>query len=441
MIFDYKDYMSAKIDYPRYFNSLESIDKHKMQQILKHSESNKLNVSTALDSVRKRVSGNYRAKMSEAQLSAINFAEHVFPAYKLLFPEVLVEDWLSLVDPHKDNCRDHSLHQPLTAYIVAKMLGYGNPANAFQLQNTDMLTWCGKAILENPQTRYLREYFQKLYPESYKIPRNILQKMSRDVFYEAAILSALFHDIGYPKQYVNRIENNISLSELFPLTNNINNAHYFLKHFGERLMAFPFYAYSTVSKSNPICIWGKEMEDVIDYAFRNTHSIPGAVMFTFLQDSIRKYPSDMNLNEAVLRFVYDWAAVGIMMHDFIKLYKERTYLRLSFGTDPLSCMIAWADTLEEFERPKAFFVPSDKSATYLGYHFPCKRTEMILDNNKLNIVYTFSDDKEMAKIMRFKEVEINEYFNKKTGFVKVSPLGIDEVYVKGVVKSGDDEQE
>lgn len=441
MIFDYNDFAGTKDFYPRYFNILWSIDQNSYMKMERKYDKEGNKVSTALESIMQRVPKKYFFKMNSAQLDAISYSEYVFPSYRYILPDALMDDWLSIMDPHKKNCRDHSLHQPLTAYIVAKLLGYGDPTKAFSLENGDILTICANKILKSSKTAYLRDYFKSLYPEYRKIPSYILLKLARDIFYETAVISALFHDMGYPWQYINRLDDSIFVADFrMPIDANSRSKD-ILDMIENRLLIYPFYGYSTINKNHPISIWGKKILLLIDRSLRKTHGFPGSLAFLHLQDKTRKFPKDPCFNEAVCRFIYDWAAVGIMMHDMPKIYKgegkkpENGFLRVSFDTDPLSSLIAIADILEEFHRPAAKFSPDIQNARRIKviYEYPCKQTKLELKGDLLEVSYVYLNAVLAAKNKRSRISEIDDYFNPKQGFVDFSSLGIKGVTCNCIV--------
>ena len=432
MKFDYNDFARSTDFFPRYFNILWSVNKDSYLRLEKECDIKGIGVSAALDSAMRRMPKNYFFKINSAQLEAISYSECVFPAYRFILPDALIDDWLSIMDPHKEHCRDHSLHQPLTAYIVAKLLGYGDPAKAYMLKNGDLLTICTRYLLSSPKTVYLREYFKSLYPDYKKIPKGIHFKLAQDIFYETAIISALFHDIGYPWQYIERLNESIPATD-FRLPTDIHiQPKDILDVIENRLLIYPFYGYSLNSKNHPISTWKKNLLMLFDRCLHKTHGFPGSLAFIHLQDKIRLFPTDFSFNEAVCRFIYDWAAVGILMHDMPKIYKgkgtkpENAFLRTSFEADPLSSLIATADILEEFHRPSAVF-KDDKNNIKVDFDYPCKQTIMELKNDTLQISYVYIDDAQAAKNKRFRTSEMDDYFNPTRGFIDISSLGIKKV--------------
>ena len=433
MIFDYNDFACTKDFFPRYFNILWSVDRDSYLKMEREYDKEGDCVSTALESIKQRVPKKYFFKMNSAQLDAITYSESVFPTYRFILPDALMDDWLSIMDPHKKYCRDHSLHQPLTAYIVAKLLGYGDPAKAFRLNGRDLLTSCAQAVAYSQKTEYLRDYFISLYPDYGKIHNGICLKLARDVFYETAVISALFHDIGYPWQYINRLDKSIVAADFRLPINTAVESKDILDMIKNRLLIYPFYGYSLTKKDRPISTWEKRLLVLFEKSLHRTHGFPGSLAFIYLQDRIRLFPTDTSFNEAVCRFIYDWAAVGIMMHDMPKIYKgegkrpQNAFLRTSFETDPLSSLITMADVLEEFHRPAANFSAVSNESVQVDYRYPCIQTKLELQGDTLGVSYIYSDKALAAQNRRIRTAEIDDYFNPKQGFVDLSYLGINSV--------------
>lgn len=202
-----------------------------------------------------------------------------------------------------------------------------------------------------------------------------------------------------------------------------------------RLLIYPFYGYSKIGKNRPISTWQEKILMLFSKSLHKTHGFPGSLAFTHLQDKTRLFPVDSTFNEAACRFIYDWAAVGIMMHDMPKIYKgegrkpENPFLKVSYDTDPLSCLIATADILEEFHRPAAKFSPDiqDVESIKVNFDYPCKQTKLEIIGDVLEVSYIYSDAAMAAKNKRVRISEIDDYFNPKQGFIDISSLGINGV--------------
>ena len=176
-------------------------------------DSKRIKSPMVFDELCKRMSRKYYQEVFLAQLKALHFASRYFPAYAIIMPEDLAEDWLATVDFHKKFARDHSLHQPLTAYVVAKLLGFGDERLALPVPMGcgNLLGVCADNIVSGKHS--LQEY-----AISAGLPGNLFANLVlarsfwKNMFYKTAVLSALFHDIGYPWQYVGRIKDSLTMS-------------------------------------------------------------------------------------------------------------------------------------------------------------------------------------------------------------------------------------
>lgn len=432
MEFSLSDFRSTDIFLPSTFEMRHSLNKVRYDELEQKFKKNKLPVSDALFRLKERTSEKYYNEVITAQTRTMAYSESVFPAYKFLMPEVLIDDWLSMMDPHREGRRDHSLHQPLTAYIISRLLGNCNPGNALVINGKSLLTECANMFLNHPKMEYLRQYLIDLYPRAIPPVPYARQRWAEVLFYQATMVSALFHDIGYPWQYINKVGSGIGIVD-----NNLEGverqiAENIYAQIAERLLIFPFYGYSPTSVKRPITTWKYDVLLQLESAYANTHGFPGALAFQYLNDKVRKFPVEPDQREGMLRFIQDWAAVGILMHDMVHEYAGENdrkhpnpHFHLSFDTDPLSCLVAMADILEEFGRPSAKFHNGIDNST-ISYEYPCISTGLNIKGSKMEIIYRYSAPPS-RKVRNDRIDEINSYFNSKDGYIDMSTLGIDEV--------------
>ena len=287
-------------------------------------------------------------------------------------------------------------------------------------------------FLNHPKMEYLRQYLIDLYPRAIPPVPYARQRWAEVLFYQATMVSALFHDIGYPWQYINKVGRGIGIVD-----NNLEGverqiAENIYAQIAERLLIFPFYGYSPTSVKRPITTWKYDVLLQLESAYANTHGFPGALAFQYLNDKVRKFPVEPDQREGMLRFIQDWAAVGILMHDMVHEYAGENdrkhpnpHFHLSFDTDPLSCLVAMADILEEFGRPSAKFHNGIDNST-ISYEYPCISTGLNIKGSKMEIIYKYSAPPSW-KVRNDRIDEINSYFNSKDGYIDMSILGIDEV--------------
>lgn len=429
MTFDLDDFKMEAFSQTPTYSAKRYIDSEKYG-FLKDAFAKTISHNEALDRIAERTSASYSRKIKIAQTAAVAYAEYVFPAYKFLLPDMVMDDWLSVIDPHRPGKRDHSLHQPLAAYIVAKMLGYGVADASLKVNGKPLLTMCAEIFMDCPKMSYMRDYLCSLANKEIPIKGQLRTIWAETVFYETAVMSALFHDIGYPWQYLKNISNSLE-----KIGSDLRDDDFPKRVFGKikgKPVVLPFYAYLQTALSHPEMSYQEEVYEMIAEAYQCTHGFPGALAFSYLNDYVRRFPVDMDFAEATCRFMQDWAALGIMMHDMTRLYQgkgvksPRRQYHLDMQKDPLSCLISLADILEEFGRPAASFVPS-LDATSVFYDYPCLQTVLDVRDNRLAIRYVFGTQGDKLKYGPKCKSEVDSYFNDKNSYIDLSSIGIDGV--------------
>lgn len=437
MKFSYSEFIKNDFCRPDRFGALGVVSPCEFSKLQKEHNKNGHGVERALWELRRRTTSDYFRMVYRAQTDALGYSKKVFPTYKFIMPDTLADDWLSTVDWHKKySTRDHSLHQTLTAYIVAKLLGNGEPRNSLKLsEGSYLLDYCCDKILNGSRMEYFRNYAKSVGADFDTLAPAMQKWWIKDVFYEAAVISALFHDIGYPWQYVNRLAKSIEVAEYGDSLNTICSVIRAKQSIRNRLLIYPFYGYSESNMRHASVQLEKNVTNLIDKGLKESHGLPGALGFMCLNDKIRRYRQIPTFTEATYQLVLDWAAVGIMMHDMAGLYwddKEKKrpqnpILRLSFDVDPLSSIISMADILEEFYRPSAGFKRVEyngKQSVDLTYNFPCQETVMYIRERVLYIRYRYETEKDATLNRQRRKDEVKEYFDESKGYIDLTSLGI-----------------
>jgi hypothetical protein len=433
MKFSLANYRAVHIKYPRVFSMESCLDKAKYANMEEKWKNNKgKNAEEAFEAIKERTPEEYFNSIYGAHRSYVSYAQYAFPAFRFILEDVLMDDWLSIMDPHHKWKRDHSLHQPLTAYIVAELLGQGNPSNAFNVNGKSLLSECASQLINSKDTKYLCDYFNSLYPNGMP-PESVRQTWAESVFYHTAVLSALFHDIGYPWQYINTLSCGVGFTETAESYGKGVTPQSIYEMIKNRLLIYPFHGYSVSSVHKPLSNWHQELLSNIESAFLNTHGFPGALAFTILNDRMRLFPKELSFNQATSQFVQDWAAVGIMMHDMCKQFHGKDTIpakpqyKLHFHSDPLSCIIALADVLEEFARPMAQFTPGKTDEVNVKFISHCISTDLEVNGNELKILYTYTDKSKATTLSSIRNNEIQDYFEADNGYIDLTALGIEKV--------------
>lgn len=440
MEFSYEEFEGLTRDYPEVFeanNTLDSVKLKKQEDVFKNNEG--LDVNDVLGRLEARTTSRYFSKVDSAQRKAMTYAEKVFPSYKFILPDVLIDDWLSTVDMHRKHpSRDHSLHQSLAAYIVAKLLGFGDPEHSFKLVGgSSLLEVCAQQLYGSPDMDYLREYVREI-DHDFDIKRDKYDmRWAMNVVYEAAVVSALFHDMGYPWQYVSKLCNSIegaNYKNVLTMMTDPVKAHDAKEN---KLLIYPLYGYDANAVKQPNEDQRNLAINLMDAGLKNTHGTPGALGFTGLNHKIRQFGKTDPFFESSFRLVLDWAAVGIMMHDMPGVYWGKdnktdvplnSILRLDFKKDPLSCLVSLADILEEFHRPSAHFKNHNKGKVdeYVSvtYDFVCKGSRIEIEGDTLVITYIYYDEAERSKSKGRREDEVRDYLDPQNGYLNLSSWGV-----------------
>ena len=128
--------------------------------------------------------------------------------------------------------------------------------------------------------------------------------------------------------------------------------------------------------------------------------------------------------------------MAIMMHDMPSLYwgkdmatpPDNDHMRVRLTVDPLSCVVALADVLQDFGRPFATFTDKHDSITIVevGYQSACEAVELELypdpRRTGLRIVYHMRNPVAVALKRSQLANEQKRYFDPQYGYLDFSRL-------------------
>jgi hypothetical protein len=436
MDFSLLDYTNNIGNYtpPSFLSPFTKVDKTRYKALeAKHLKVNN-DIRIAFDELKRRTSKEYFHKVYPIQSRTLTYASLSFPAYRFILPEVITEDWIATVDWHKSQ-RDHVLHQPLSAYIVLKLLGSSDGQRSIGLMlpsNKRLLNTCIDDILRFEETAYLKNFLLECglsVKSPWLKPGKLQEWLWRQLFIETAYLAAVFHDLGYPWQYLGLLGDKLEPLTATAMIKEEAIEHSIMSSFKKRLIYIAMSGYNKPTPSAP-AVWEREIKEQTKTAITSTHGFPGALGFLFLNDCIRQYP-DKNASP-IRELCVEWAAVAIMMHNMNKVYHgkgkipERPHLRLDAKVDPLSSLITLADVLQEFERPKGEFSTRENPHVILSYNHACVKTKINIYGNILNIDYTMQPKELAIKRSKLPD-EQAELFNPRYGYLNLKAWGIDNV--------------
>lgn len=421
---------------PDAYRPFMRVNRAQYRELEQQHNKNGNDIKTAFRELRRRVDSQYYWRTYPIQARALDYSQLSFPAYRFILPEVLTDDWLAIVDWHKYQ-RDHVLHQPLTSYIILKLLkGADDKDDAFRLADgRTLLDACVEEIIKWQGTAFLRQYLMEIGVNDLEMwfqDNSACRQLWKSLFVEAAYIAALFHDMGYPWQYVNLLSNKLENAGYQPDTT-YKNAEKLISSFGSRLLFCPFNGYCLLNRNAP-STWPNKLVEITEKSLRKTHGFPGAIGFLYLNDVLRDFPSD--ISHPIKQFCVDWASMAIMMHDMSKIYwgndtatpPSNPHMRLKFNVDPLSCVVTLADVLQEFSRPVASF-NENGSVVEVHYSDGCNYSDIELYPaiDGIKIILGFSDKNALASKRYWISNDEHEYFDTRYGFVDLSSIGIYQV--------------
>jgi hypothetical protein len=417
-------------------------------------------------------------RQKSSLFSLLKHSAGLFPGFKFIAGEFVKEEWLSLVDLHKAFHRDHIYHQTQVAVITDDLLTKIFLEGDFMFSD-DLLKLIGKlkdkkisatACIDKKKglrlslldmVAYLlfrnafgTNYFSDFIKES-GINISLLDihepRICKEAFQSwryiaktSALTAAYYHDIGYPFQFVKRVER-----ELDPLTNNksMNKSitDILFKLFRERLFMKALAGYQSFGKithSDRI----DNIRETLSKAMIGSHGLPGAVSFLSIHDSLDGY--EIPGGNRVNTIIKEIAATAILMHDMQKIYGnpvKQPQLRLSFKRDPVSFLVTLADQIQEYGRSSLSNSPRDNkgdSELNLSIEQLTKATKIYIENDILNITYVYSQNIKAGEKSQvscntsrlhewqaykskkniFIPALLSEYWNKNDGFLDFSGL-------------------
>lgn len=390
----------------------------------------------ALEELRKRTDEIYYGKTYPLQARTLDYSARAFPAYRFVLPEVMTEDWLAIVDWGKFQ-RDHVLHQPLCGYIVLKLLDDEGGEPLLLPNGKTIIDTCVDSILRWDETSYIKDFLVSCGMAG-NDPILRSPEIWRIFFREAAYVAAVFHDLGYPWQYSERLQANLDgLND--PALRQDRSVERVIRVFGKRLLFHPLSGYRAPDMASP-STWHDRIAGLTETALAQTHGLPGALGFLHLNDCVRRYPHGANWPLRLL--CVEWASVAIMMHDMAGVYwgkgnaypgiPDNGFLRVGFEHDPLSAIVTLADVLEEFERPNVTYGnvrdARGEERVALRYGHACSGTDLEIDpRGVMSIRYHMNSDALIADKRSRLLKEQREYFDSKYGYLDMGGLGITDV--------------
>ncbi len=327
----------------------------------------------------------------------LRYSTRLFPCFPRLLNEFVNEEWLSVVDFHKPFHRDHIVHQPQVALIVKKLLKQVRFSPDDNRLAADFKEWvikhvkCGELrdlatdkkggkgftlwdlsafhiANGDRELDYLFHFAESLGMEKHRFRLGDGNDMYaflfwKEVVYHACVTAGLYHDIGYPIQFLISLEKALTPNMFENLIAHWN-AEAVKKYFRNHLCLTPFRAYKYDSRFPFPHTHYLQYDKALEEALQKTHGLPGALTYLYLNNQVRDWEDGENPFGLL---IMELAALAMTMHDMQKLYcdtdndkpgtvrVERPYMRLSFARDPVSFVVTLADQVQAFHRFNAAF--------------------------------------------------------------------------------------
>jgi len=390
----------------------------------------------AMPALAERLGSLYFRNMYAMQMQTLECADLAFPAYRMLFGDILASDWLAMVDWRR-NGRDHSVHQPLTAYTTRVLLGGDSDGKLLEVAGTPLVTRIAEIVLRGTGTIYLRRHFAALGVPDALFEENAANlKVWECVVETAAYIAALFHDCGYPWAY--RLKQGIGLDKLAGMLTGTSCIEDIYMGLGGRLMMTPFLENHGASV-RVTGLWEETYRTIVKEGLTKSHGLPGGIAFCHMTDKCRRGGA-ISASGAMKLACLEWAALAVVMHDMCDVYwggrdevePINPALRLHAEVDPISCLITLADQLQEFGRNRSVWGRVDDHTAFhskVKYIEGCVGTKILWEEARGNLAieYLYEDEAVLtAQRGAIGNIE-RSLFETSKGFVDLSALEIKSV--------------
>lgn len=393
------------IDFSKYYKTMSD------EQIKK--------ITDSFQNVTHRVPEEIRNKIYNTQILYYILARLLLPGVSQLLPEIIHDDWLSALS-YQTQTRDHLIHQPMVAHISDVLLNLTIGGK----KDYTIIKWIVDQIMgQSEDLEYLRYFINEeggidpTQPDSEDYLSHYIKN--------SLLIASLYHDIGYPWQFVYRLTKNLKHN-----SNHLRlmdfDAESFITEYQHRMLFLPLQNYSRnnhIMKNDTIKLIGKIAQ--------RTHSMYSALCLLRIKDDMSTFPVQASLYNLSV----ESAATAIFVHDLGKVYRnddsfkpEYPSLRVQMSKDPISAILVLADYLQEFSRYRTEFWQADrKDSVNVKFNLDCDSCKIKIVNSVLHLTFHYKR-KDPLTVIRA-QIEKERLFNRYTGFLDLSAIGIDQVVV------------
>ena len=254
---------------------------------------------------------------------------------------------------HNDYYRDHFIHQIRNLYMMLVMLDkfgiYGRSRAAFESRTAGKVSEYVRQMKRifqrqsaDPQQQMLRDIFQLQNPAGQNPEQYIEDYFYRYLIYASSMLSALFHDLGYPICHFLEVRHRVSSynPSLYMFTHNaVESFDMLASKLGSSLL------FTIVSQAEI-----KKRLELVPDKEKYDHGAYSAIAFLLhFYETGRIYSLSAEKQCAI-----EMAALAIYNHTAkfrcITGKEEQKYYSMVFRANPVSFLLRFCDDLQEWDR-------------------------------------------------------------------------------------------
>ena len=442
-------------------------------------------IERTLTRLRSRLPEDVYQRTLASILLQYRYSLWVFPTFICHIQEFLNEEWLALVDFHKDFHRDHIYHQPQVAEIARTIMNdltylvddeevvpslFRDKKWRTELESLNFGRDGKFSLVEiaaihmacpSRDNEYLHSFCQGLrLPRPMFILDNNKSRMAllfwKKTIFDAVITAALFHDIGYPFQFLSNINGELNPLTMLDLRFAQATDAFFEDISRRRLFMWALAGYRDFQHYPTPHQHSDELQQLFHRSLHQTHGMPGALSFLYMNDELRRYKDIWEPPAGTLTM--EMAVTGILMHDMQKQYAStermsepysRHYylnvrhpeLRVRFRTDPVSYIVTLADLIEDYYRvniqPYDGPPPSASPDVRLRAEVRVKRTRVCFDDSSKQLIIKYFFNQEHVHAMNQQRTDFNnkiytQFFERQQGYLKAEGMFSEVVLDAGI---------
>lgn len=271
----------------------------------------------------------------------LDFLEGIHPSLDTLLAQHGHMEWLLYADLGRDNYREHIVHPCKVAVLAHWLLDKSGKTEKIRCQLS--------------KSKQITKYLQKI--DCGITSQTLFEgKQGKSIIKAAMWLAGIFHDIGYPYQFMCDLEK--QMCQIYPFytgditSNSLQKLPWSLKngislidcHLNEGQL--PDGCRKDRKSKSELNMFGQ---------LPSNYSMAGAIAFLCLLDQVIDQWQDVA--PAVL-VTFELAAEAIYYHDILKINNSDEKPLITFTKHPLAVILALADEIQDWGRPRTIYEPN-----------------------------------------------------------------------------------